>query len=72
MIVRKKSRFTADAETIILLSDIGHDCDHCSNTTECSICTDYFAAYTKDGEFVGNFDTEEEAADELRQREDNE
>lgn len=71
MIIGKKSRFTADATTIILLSDIGHDCDHCSNTTECSICTDYFAAYTDDGEFVGNFDTEEEAADELKRREGN-
>lgn len=65
MIVQKKSRFTADAETIILLSDIGHDCDHCSNTTECGICTDYFAAYTEKGEFIGNFDSYEEAEKEL-------
>lgn len=71
MIVGKKSQFMADAETIILLSDIGHDCDHCSNTAECSICTDYFAAYTNNGEFIGNFDSYEEAADELERREGN-
>ena len=71
MIVKKKSQFMSDAETLILLSDIGHDCDHCTNTAECSICTDYFAAYTEDGEFIGNFDSYEEAADELERREDN-
>lgn len=69
MIVKKKSQFMSDAETLILLSDIGHDCDHCTNTAECSICTDYFAAYTDSGEFIGNFDTEEEAADELERKE---
>ena len=71
MIVKKKSQFMSDAETLILLSDIGHDCDHCTNITECSICTDYFAAYTDSGEFIGNFDSYEEAADELKRREDN-
>lgn len=61
-VIPKKSKFMADAETILFLSDIGQDCDHCSNVNgECSLCSDYFEARTESGTFVGNFDTYEEA-----------
>lgn len=49
---------------------VGHLCSACANYPDgCEICTPYFAAYTDSGEFVGNFDSQEEAEKELKARE---
>lgn len=59
---RKMTKFVQ--ANLLNMKPSNDDCGLCGNKNNkqiCSVCSEYIAAYTDNGEFIGNFDSIEEA-----------